>query len=353
MRSAWQHLSRIARASRAIPTTDLYFANACRPWLSPGPGRSAPLVRRVGANSFVAGDHAIICRMDAPGVVRTLLSHPGLRITYVIDDDIDAAAYDDTLPADYRARLTKLREGQYKAIIEKARTIVVPTPHLVDKYAATHETAEIDPCWSSPLADDTHFDALERGGPMRIGYLGSVTHGADRAFVGAVLKEVLATHPEVRVTMISRGRLDAPLDAHPRLELRRPMPWSLHRVRHRRLRQHLALYPMLDTPFNKGRSFNKVIEHAVLGAVGMYSADWIFADRVRDGETGFLVPNDVDRWIEAIDAAIRQPERLRAMHAKARVAASALNDPENQRRFWLSHLGLQPERIVPAVSVGG
>ena len=344
MLSAWQHLSRLARASRSIPTTDLYFANACRDWLKPGPGSAAsrgPRIRRIGANSFLCGDQAVVCRRDAPRVVEAILADPALRLTYVIDDDLDAAGVDQTLPSDYRSRLARLREGQYRALVERAETIVVPTEHLAAKYRATHDVRLFGPVWAGPLADDNHFDRLARGKAFQIAYLGSVTHGADRAFVINVLEAVLAARPDAAVTMIARGKLGCSLDGHPRLRLRRPLPWALHRSRHARLRFHLALYPMLDTPFNRGRSVNKVIEHAVLGAVGLYSADWAFADRIRNGETGFLAPNEEGAWVAAILAAMDDPAGLRAMQAKARAAAELLNDPAAQRRFWGERLGLE------------
>ncbi|WP_321341980.1 hypothetical protein [Breoghania sp.] len=341
MRTVWQNLSRIARASRAIPTTDLYFANACRDWLRPAKGRRTPPIRRIGANSFLHGDQAVVCRRDTPRVIAAILDDPALRLTYVIDDDLDAADVDETLPGDYRARLKRLREGQYRAVLDRARTIVVPTQHLADKFAATHETAMLGPVWAGLPADDAHFSKLARGGQTHIAYLGSVTHGADRAFVSRVLEGVLATRDDVIVTMIARKKLGTSLDGHPRLRLRRPLPWSLHRARHARMRFHLALYPMLDTPFNQGRSLNKVIEHAMLGAVGLYSADWVFADRIRHGETGLLIENDEAAWVTAILNALDDPAHLRAMQAGARAEAAILNDPAPQRAFWAKQLGLE------------
>ncbi|WP_321505334.1 hypothetical protein [Breoghania sp.] len=340
MRTVWQNLGRIARASRAIPTTDLYFANACCDWVRPTPGRRTPVVRRIGANSFLHGDQAVVCRRDTPRVIDALLGDPALKLTYVIDDDLDAADRDTTLPGDYRARLKRLRDGQYRALVDRARTIVVPSQHLADKFAASHETVQIGPVWAGDAPTDAHFKALETGGVIDIAYLGSVTHGADRAFVSNVLQAVLAKRDDVRVTMIARKKLGTSLDGHPRLRLRRPLPWSLHRARHARLRFHLALYPMLDTPFNQGRSINKVIEHAMLGAVGLYSADWAFADHIGHGETGLLVENDEAAWVAAILSALEDPAALRAMQVRARASAAILNDPAPQRRFWAQQLGL-------------
>ena len=64
------------------------------------------------------------------------------------------------------------------------------------------------------MADDNHFSKLDRGGALHIAYLGSVTHGADRVFVGAVLERVLESHRNVAVTMIARGKLGMSIDGH-------------------------------------------------------------------------------------------------------------------------------------------
>lgn len=337
----WQTVSRAWRAAQAIPTTDLYFGNAMRSSIRLRPGSPKRSILRVGANSFVCGKQAVVCRRDDERVVAALLARDDLRLTYVIDDDLDGAEADETLPDDYRRQLARLREGQYAALIERAETVVVPAEVLAAKYAERKETALLDPHWSEAFADERHFAALESNAPIDIAYLGSVTHGADRAFVFEVMARLLGRNPRLRLTLVSAAPLGNALDRHPRVRRLRPLPWFLYRRRLARQRFHLALYPMLDTPFNRGRSLNKLIEHAVVGAVGVYSADWAFADRVRHGETGFLAENAVANWADTIEAALADPGRLRAMQRQARSLAARLNAPEPQRAFWRRQLGLE------------
>lgn len=326
----------------ARPTTDLYFLNACRSGLGRYPllgGVSGAPLRRIGANSFLTGHHAVVSRGDAPAVVDAILRDDTLQLTYVIDDDLAAAESDASLPTDYRDRLIALRDGQHRALVARADTIVVCSDHLAERYrSCAAEVKVLDPYWSDRLADDWHFAAMQEGGLIDVAYLGSVTHGADRAFVFEVMAHLLERNARMRLTLISSKPLGNALDHHARVRRLRPLPWWLYRHSLRRRRYHLALYPMLDTPFNRGRSLNKLIEHAVVGAVGVYSRDWCYADRVTDGETGFLAENTVDAWVAAVELALADPQKLRRMQGKARAAATLLNDPAPQRRFWSERL---------------
>ncbi len=323
-------------AATTIPTTDLYFLNACRDWVGRGL-RPGPIVRE-GANSFSSGDVAVVCRRDTAQVVGRLLQHCR-RLVYVIDDDLWAAEEDYTLPEDYRRRLIELRDGQHKRLVERAETVVVSSPKLVTRYQSLTNVVALDPYWSDPFADDRHFDALIAGGPLEIGYFGSASHAADRAFALAVFERLLDQDERIRATIVGRADLPAKLRGHPRLRILDPLPWSRHRRRLRRLRFHLLLYPTLPTPFNTARSINKMIEHAVLGGVGVYSDCWEFADRIAVPKAGLLARNRVETWVDAVSELTKNFSRLKDAQQSAAEAAKAVNDLEFQRAFWSERLG--------------
>lgn len=328
-----------------FPTTYLYLLNACLPWLGHFPipfSMPGGTLRRLGANSFLAGRHVVVCRQDHPAVIWPIVRDESLTLTYVIDDDLWALEEDPSLPVDYRDRMIALREGQHRALVERARTVVVCSNHLAERYRDIAQATQIlDPYWIEPMAGDRHFGAFEKNRMIDIAYLGSVTHGADRAFVFDVMARLLESHPRIRFTLVSAKPLGNALDRHARVRRLRPLPWFLYRRFMRFRRYHLALYPMLDTPFNQGRSLNKLIEHAIVGAPGIYSRGWEYADRVVDGKTGLLAENSVDAWVAAVESALADPRRLRAMQGAAREAASRLNNPAPQRAFWSADFELK------------
>lgn len=329
-----------------IPTTDLYFRNVVAPRISRSPfGRTSQRrpVRRIGENSFIAGRHAVVVRRDAPAVIARILRHPDLALTYVIDDDLSAAETDGGLPDDYRRRLIALRDGQHRTLVDRADHIVVCSDHLAEVYGRTGKpVSRLDPHWALPFADDRHFVRHQPDAPLDVAYMGSVTHGADRAFVFEVMTKLLERRSDIRFTLVSSRPLGNALDGHPAVRRLRPLPWWLYLYRARRARYHLALYPMLDTPFNRGRSLNKLIEHAVAGAPGIYSRRWDFAGHVREGETGHLAENIVSHWVDAADEALGDLPALQRMHGEAAKVAKDLNNPERQTAFWSGHLGLSP-----------
>ena len=287
-------------AARTLPTTDLYILNACRPWLDQPPFK-AGAIRRVGANSFICGDAIIVSRRDSNSVVQKLLRRTDKRLYYIIDDNLWAADDDISLPDDYRRRLIALREGQHRLLCERAHTIVVSSKVIEEIYRDRgHQVVQLDPYWSEPFADHSHFETLRDGAPVEIGYLGSGTHMADRAFVVQVFEELLAKGLNCRLTMIGTKGVPDSLATHPRFRSLSNLPWSRYRKRLTKLRFHLLLYPMIPSAFNQSRSINKVIEHAVVGGIGIYSDTWTHAREVEKNSAGYLVNNDATNWSKAI-----------------------------------------------------
>ena len=95
-----------------LPTTHLYFLNSCADSVS-GFFRRGP-VRRLGDNCFAAGETVLLIRQDRPDLMDRLRAAPPRRLVYLIDDDIEAAREDASLPEDYRSRLMRFH-AEYHA----------------------------------------------------------------------------------------------------------------------------------------------------------------------------------------------------------------------------------------------
>ena len=102
----------------------------------------------------------------------------------------------------------------------------------------------------------------------------------------------------------------------------------------------------MDTPFNRGRSVNKLIEHAVVGAAPIYSADWSETNQVLRGHPAIRLPNAIHAWAEAASALIRAPHRARDLAHGAQRLASRLNDPEPQRKLWRELLDVRESAVA-------
>lgn len=316
-----------------LPTTDLYFLNACgerveRWW------RKRP-VRRLGANCFAHGDKMLMIRHDEPHVIERALAWRG-ELIYLIDDDIDGAAQSPGLPASYRERLRRFAEGDYDRLLRRADRVVVSSVELVDRLAddvrVRSRPDRIDPFWRAPLAAPDHFRSAADAGVVDVVHLGSGSHGEALDEAAPAILSVLGRSPRVRFTFIGFADQHPQLETHPQVRRLSPMSWHHYRRWLPRQRFHLALYPLAPNRFDRARSVNKLIEHAIVGAVGVYPRDW--APAALAGSGAVTAPSDAADWEESLVAAVSDPRVLAERAIQAASAVASLNDPQRQTNFW-------------------
>lgn len=309
----------------AQPTTDLYFRTACADLIAPrwGMSRTRPVVRR-GANTFVCGDWMIVVRGDKPTVVSEAVRWPG-RLAYVIDDDIAAAMACAVLPETYRARLCAFGAAVHDPLVARADAVLVPSAALARALAPRARAGavrRIDPVWAAPLATMAHHAPMLAGGTLKVVHLGSGSHAPALAALVPVLEAMLAAEPSVHLTYVAARKVSDALEAHPHARRIEPKPWGEYHPWLLRQRFHLALYPLLPTGFERARSANKLIEHAIVGAAGVYAEGWEHAARLRGA--ALVAPADPADWGETLARILADRARLPALAARA---AEALADP--------------------------
>ena len=322
-------LSRLLSAPDS-PTADLYFRNACSDFLD---GR----VRQLAPTVFASDEACLVMRH----AMRAGTLPPRARLIYMIDDDVDAGTRDPSLPFLYRQKLKMVEQPAGRRLSRTARVAVVASQTLMDAYSPVMQTYLLRPFWSEPFVSLRHFDELALPEPaLDLAYLGSIVHKSDLDFLLPVLAGLLARHPNLRVHIPERHTLPLSFQQHPRVFRIPGLGWTAYRAGLAGRRFHIALYPLMDTPFNRGRSMNKLIEHAVVGAAPIYSRSWREASHVRQGVSGICLENSVHAWIEAASALVRAPYRARELAAGAQALARTLNDPQPHRRLWHDLLGL-------------
>jgi hypothetical protein len=318
-----------------VPTTHLYFLNSCGSSVS-GLFRRGP-IRVLGDNCFGAGETVLLVRQDRPEVMDRLLAAPPTRLVYLIDDDIESAREDASLPADYRSRLMRFHAQYHANFVARADTLVVTSEVLLRKFSSHRDVRIVHPVWHLELADDRHFDALARGEAVHAMHLGTASHQAGLEFLEPVMEPLLERFTRLHFTYVGRSPRFGALDAHPRVHRERPQSWRRYRRTLGKRRMHLGLYPLPDTPFNRARSRNKLLEHAIVGAVGVYSRSWPTAGELQ-GSAILAGPGAAD-WIAALSPYLEEPQSLRPLAQAARRVLGPMNDPASQRRFWADVLG--------------
>ena len=138
--------------------------------------------------------------------------------------------------------------------------------------------------------------------------MGTLTHEADLRMVLAPLRALLSRHAgRVRLELVggAAGQRMASLFEGLPFRMRDPgnedpyprfVPW---------MRQHLrwdvAIAPLEDDAFTRGKSDLKYLDYGALGIPGVFSDVRPYRDTVRHRETGLLAANEPGAWAEALE----------------------------------------------------
>ncbi|MEM7547558.1 MAG: hypothetical protein AAF367_18685 [Pseudomonadota bacterium] len=305
------------------PTADLYFANACVDWLTDGRiVRHAPTV-------FTSASTQLIIRHDARA---GRAARRGRRI-YLLDDAIDLRGADEALSPYWRFKLKVVERAAADHYLPGADAVVVSSPALAEMIRERLPDGDIrvlHPYWSEPVSSLGHH-AKPR---LTIAYLGSQTHGPDIAPLVPMLARFLDETPEAELVMAGGHEQIGPLASHGQVRALGPMPWATYRRKLGALGVHVALYPLNKTPFNAARSLNKLIEHGIAGAAGLYADNWPGARLAEDAGAGFSLPPDPAAWAAALGGLVADRDRTHQMAAAGTALASKINDGAAQRALW-------------------
>jgi hypothetical protein len=278
------------------PTTDLYFANACMPWIS-----KTDKIIHEGPNSFSNEKAIIIFRQESKSTIRRLLKKRNKIIYYVIDDNLWDIENDQSIPNKYKNKLIKLRDGQHADIIKIAETVIVPSEIIESKYRERgYNTVRLNPYWSEDIPNSWNFVEHNNHSPLKIGYLGTASHVDDRRFVIQVYQGLLESRANVELTIIGSDGIDKKLLNEKKIKIQKYEQWNSYRNLIQNLKFDILLYPIFPSKFNDARSMSKIVEHALCGGLGVYSDSWEHADTVSSNRIGFTWKNDANLWIDRL-----------------------------------------------------
>jgi glycosyltransferase involved in cell wall biosynthesis len=152
-----------------------------------------------------------------------------------------------------------------------------------------------------------------RGAGFRVGFAGTDSHRDDLAAIAPVLIELAQRHPDVELAVMGGPALHALFAAAGRCELR---PFAAYEDYLDFLRTlDVGVVPLIESPFNRGRSDTKIAELAASGAVAVVERHPAFA--------GHAEHAPVFRTGEQLRAIL---ERLRAEPARREALAAAAFD---------------------------
>lgn len=318
----------------ARPTEDIYFLASAAPELR----LRGIAVERVAVSRFFgaselhgrallkryAGANLLLCRSLPLSWLRWLKRHRNAfgYIAYLIDDDITAAANDPTLPAAYRKRMARIAKNQPR-LLALANEVVASSEQLARCFLSDHANVQVlTPPLTAPLPSFEHFAIpLSSSANWNIGFYGTRAHLTDLQHIAPAIQQMQSQRMDTQVEIMLGQHTPENLIALPRVQAPSPLPWESFKVYQRERRCHIGLAPLLDTPFNRGKSFIKFLDIAAMGGVGIYSNRYPYTEVVRHGENGLLVNDTPIEWRSALEHLLENPEAAARMAKQAAVDA--------------------------------
>jgi len=235
-------------------------------------------------------------------------------LVYFMDDDILEMGMSAGMPWRYRFKLARLAARRSGWLRHQGAELWVSTHFLQQKYAEWHPKLVLP----SPLVNPVNV--------CRLFYHGTASHDAEIHWLRPVMEEVLRQDERLALEIVGGSDVYRLYRGVPRVTVVHPMKWPAYQAFLSIPGRHIGLAPLLDLPFNRGRSYTKFFDITRCGAVGIYSPNSVYSEVVKHGESGLIAELQQDVWVKTIlhitrDEPLRQ-SMLRNAQAKAAELAS-------------------------------
>jgi glycosyltransferase involved in cell wall biosynthesis len=244
----------------------------------------------------------------------------GVPVVYELDDnllDLHRVEPWEPYPGDF------LR-GVVAYLTRQADGVIVSTPVLAERLAHLRSSVLVVPnALDERLFGPAPEPLVPRPSAVTIGYMGTLTHEADLRMVLEPLRALLRRHASrVNLEVVGGGteeRIASLFEGLPcrmrNLGSEHPYPrFVLWMQKH--LRWDVAIAPLEDDAFTRGKSDLKYLDYAALGIPGVFSDVRPYRETVRNRETGLLALNEPKAWAEALEEIVRDGTlRLRLARA--------------------------------------
>ncbi len=267
------------------------------------------------------------------------LHEAGRYLIYIIDDDLLNVPSEISSASYYNQPNV---QKNIRTMIELSDAILSPSPILLRKYAIGEKHAiQIE----EPAIDLVPYRPHKLDGPVKIGFAGSIDRTGDlETILEEPLKAIKQKYTD-KVQFEFFGAIPAfakQLDA-------KCIPYCNSYDEYRsilnRLEWDIGIAPMPNTPFHSCKHYNKFIEYAAIGVVGLYSNVMPYSRLEALGlDWALLVNPESDSWFERLcfliddRAELERRRRLVVQYASEKmsiaVAAEAL-----QKQFLVLPIG--------------
>lgn len=239
-------------------------------------------------------------------------------LVFFMDDDVlDVQASIET-PWHYRIKLARLAAGRVRWLQRQRAELWVSTPYLRQKYAKWQPRLVLP----SPAADLADM--------RRVFYHGSASHDSEKRWLRPVVAEAVRRDERLVFEIVGGQGVNRLYRGVPRVNVVHQMTWTAYQAFVTMPGRHVGLAPLLDSAFNRARSYTKFFDITRGGAVGIYSTKSACAEVVRHGVDGLVVEIDEGAWVEAILSLVRDEPFRRGLLRNATARLNELADTARQ-----------------------
>ncbi|MGI0523049.1 hypothetical protein [Rhizobium giardinii] len=282
------------------------------------------------------GCFVIISRYLSNKWLETLLQrrHAITGVYYLMDDDVSLAEQDESLSPTYRKRMMGVAHSEFQTLLHLSSRFIVTSEFLAQRFRSA-KTDLLTPPYIAQCDSLTHLDDLST---ICIEYHGTQVHRNDLAAVAPALIDIHDMYPTTKIRIFMGNQAPRMLKQKERIEIVDGVTWDEYKLIVAHSRAHIALAPMLHTPYNYAKSFVKIHDHARLGAVGLYSNRAPYDSIISHGQNGFLLENDPIVWRHTLQWLIENPKEIARTALAAQDLAKRLGDIRNLEKYWRSQL---------------
>ena len=231
----------------------------------------------------------------------------GKHLVYVLDDNIlDCPSYLSCYPY-YSLKSTK---KAIRTIMSNCDVFLTPSPVLLEKYG--------EPFKYKYLISEPSLNRIKEkreNEKVKIGFAGSIDRTQD---INVILEEAITKIHDKYKDSVDIEFMGAKPDFVEKLGLTY-LPYQDGYEAYTKYMGEcnwdIGLAPMPDSDFHSCKYFNKFVEYASFGIVGIYSNLKPYVFGIKDRENGLLVENTTESWINAISELI-DDEKLRKKMSK-------------------------------------
>lgn len=243
-------------------------------------------------------DVVLLGRLDGEYEYRLAreLQSAGKYLIYMIDDDLL------NIPPEISSAEHYAQEEIRKSIlgmIEISNAILSPSPVLLGKYATNGKKAIL---LEEPAMDPIDYTPHTPEIPIKIGFAGSIDRTGD---IENILRDALIQIEQEYGKRVEFEFFGAIPSFAKRLGAK-CIPYQNSYEEYRktlnRLQWDIGLAPMPDQPFYAAKHYNKFIEYAAAGVVGVYSdvMPYTRIHQLKLKECGLFNENKTEQWYQSI-----------------------------------------------------